>query len=351
MKITHVVGTRPNFVKAAPVIHALADIKTLEQIIVHTGQHYSVSLSDNFLTCLNIPQPTINLKVGSGQSSGSHLAHLIDAIENYFIKNRPSIVILYGDVNSTLAGALVASKMNIPIVHVESGLRSFDREMPEEINRMIVDSIADLHFVTEEAGRENLRKEGHTTSIKFVGNTMIDSLIKVASSRSSSPSGVLMTFHRPSNVDNKRGLIKILDICEAINEEINFPMHPRTRNKIKQLGLYDGFMNIENLTIYDPVDYIEFIKMMEKSLVVITDSGGIQEETTFLGVPCLTVRKNTERPSTINMGTNILVDSCDEIVKIIEEIKNGKYKKCNIPPMWDGKAAIRIKDEILDFIQ
>jgi UDP-N-acetylglucosamine 2-epimerase (non-hydrolysing) len=355
-KIVHVVGARPNFVKAAPVIHSIKNLMPkVTQVLVHTGQHYDKNLSDVFFTALDMPKPDVNLKIGSSKAQGKQVADVIVGIEKYLSSKDIDLVIVYGDVNSTLGAAIAAVKMGIPVAHIESGLRSFDRDMPEEINRMIVDKISNYHFVTEESGVENLLKEGHSkSSIYHVGNTMIDSLYKVLGSVPEPTRDydyILATLHRPSNVDNKDGLQKILDICRSVDAKIVFPMHPRTKNNFGKFGLLDKLSSTSNVEVIEPVGYFEFVSLMKNSMAVLTDSGGIQEETTALGVPCITLRKNTERPSTITEGTNMLVDSVDEVLKRSEDIKSDRNRNYRKPHLWDGKAGERIATVIRTILE
>tara|TARA_Y100000592_G_C5475503_1_gene322044 strand:- start:1376 stop:2446 length:1071 start_codon:yes stop_codon:yes gene_type:complete len=352
-KIIHIVGTRPNYVKAAPVINALKeDIQT----VVNTGQHYDKILSSDIMKSLDMKEPDVNLSVPKGLNSFSRLSFLITSLAELFASQRPEIVVVYGDVDSTLAASLAASRLNIPIAHVESGLRSFDNEMPEEVNRKIVDQISSLHFVTEESGYRNLVREGHRGSILFVGNSMIDSLVSIRNSESFKKSSavnmcdILLTCHRPSNVDNKESLNNILNMCKDLEQTISWPIHPRTINNINKFGLLEEFKSLSNLKILSPLNYCDFIKMMSTSKAVITDSGGIQEETTFLNIPCLTVRKNTERPSTIESGSNVLVDF-REAKGQIRKIERNEYKNSQIPTLWDGNAGPRIAKHILKFLK
>jgi len=352
-KIIHVVGARPNFVKAAPVMKSLNSSSNIEQILIHTGQHYSKSLSDSFFKVLKIKEPDYNLNVGSG-SHAKQTAKVMEKIEDIFIKELPDIVIVYGDVNSTLAAALTASKLNIKVAHVESGLRSFDNRMPEEKNRIIVDRISDILFVTEQSGLTNLKAEGvDTKKVYFVGNTMIDSLVETMKcfDNFKKSEHVLATFHRPSNVDSKEDLMVIYRLFNSINhnKEIIFPMHPRTLNSLKNNNLFKLFKEIKNLTMIEPAEYREFLELINSSIVVITDSGGIQEETTFMNIPCITFRENTERPSTITVGTNIL----EKNVNVIKDIvNNDKFKYAKRKPVfWDGSASDRIKDVLIDYLE
>jgi UDP-N-acetylglucosamine 2-epimerase (non-hydrolysing) len=343
--ILHVVGARPNFVKAAPVVRAIRELG-LRQTLVHTGQHYDQNMSDVFFTELEIPEPDFNLEVGSG-SHASQTAEIMHRFEPVVIEQKPDIVLVYGDVNSTVAAALVCSKLLIPIGHVEAGLRSFDRAMPEEINRIVTDRLSDVLFTPSEDGDLNLKREGVPPErIRRVGNVMIDSLIRLLPLAKSSPkNGVpdrfaLVTLHRPSNVDNSENLRRIVQSLVEVSEQLDvtFPVHPRTRQRIKEFGIA-----AERLHLYEPMPYIEFLSLQTRAAVVITDSGGIQEETTYLGVPCLTLRANTERPVTVDMGTNILVG--DDKGRLDSELRNilaGKSKKGAIPPLWDGHAGERI---------
>jgi UDP-N-acetylglucosamine 2-epimerase (non-hydrolysing) len=343
--ILHVVGARPNFVKAAPVLRAIRT-EGLRQTLVHTGQHYDRNMSDVFFTELEIPEPDFNLEVGSG-SHASQTAEIMRRFEPVVTERKPDIVLVYGDVNSTVAAALVCSKLLIPVGHVEAGLRSFDRTMPEEINRIVTDRLSDLLFTPSEDGDANLKKEGvRAEAIHRVGNVMIDSLIRLLPAAKRSPkNGVpkrfaLVTLHRPSNVDDSENLQRVLKSLLEVSEqlEIIFPVHPRTRLRIKEFGIA-----AERLHLFEPMPYIEFLSLQSRAAVVITDSGGIQEETTYLGVPCLTLRANTERPITVEMGTNVLVG--DDKGKLDAELKNilaGNAKKGTIPPLWDGRAGERI---------
>jgi UDP-N-acetylglucosamine 2-epimerase (non-hydrolysing) len=353
--IVHVVGARPNFVKAAPVINALKkEIKGVKQIVIHTGQHYDANLSDIFFNALKIPKPDINLKVASSRMQGKQVADVIIGIEKYLAGKKVDLVVVYGDVNSTLGAAIAATKMGIPVAHIEAGLRSFDRTMPEETNRIIVDRISDFHFVTEQSAVRNLLNEGvEKNSIFFVGNTMIDSLYNVLpliEDTDVDEDYILVTLHRPSNVDNLEGLKKILEICNSINTKMIFPIHPRTRNSFANFGLLNDLNSIKNLEVIEPVGYFEFSGLMKNSMAVLTDSGGIQEETTALGIPCLTLRKNTERPSTIEEGSNRLVDSKNEVLSSLNAIKAKGVRSFEKPELWDGKSGKRISRIIKEII-
>jgi len=369
MKIILVVGARPNFIKIAPIINEMdkynakhSRSKNFNYLLVHTGQHYDDNMSNSFFKNLEIPQPHIYLGVGSG-THAEQTAKIIIAFEKVCLEEKPNLVIVVGDVNSTLACSLVAAKLCIPVAHIEAGLRSFDRKMPEEINRIITDSLSDYLFTTCRDANENLEREGiPRTKIYFVGNVMIDTLIKYTELAKSKikkfdylkkKDYILLTLHRPSNVDNKKKLIEIFEALNYISKEIPiiFPAHPRTQKKIEEFVFSDYFQKspINNLahtkSIYliSPLSYLEFLYLMNNAKFVLTDSGGVQEETTVLGIPCLTLRENTERPVTIKEGTNILVGTDKE--KIIEEsfnILKGKGKIGKIPELWDGKASQRI---------
>src|SRR5580692_5317658 len=348
MHILHVVGARPNFVKAAPVIRALETWPDARQTLVHTGQHYDSNLSDIFFSQLNMPAPDVNLEVGSG-SHAVQTAEVMKRFEPVVLERKPDLVLVYGDVNSTVAAALVCSKLRIRVGHVEAGLRSFDRTMPEEINRIVTDSLADLLFTPSEDGDINLQREGVAANKIFrVGNVMIDSVVRLLPVAMQCPRNglperyALVTLHRPSNVDDSASLRSILKSLLEVNEqlEVVFPVHPRTRQRIEQFGI-----DVGKLHLLDPLPYLEFLSLQNRAAVVITDSGGIQEETTYLGVPCLTLRANTERPVTVSMGTNILVGQDlnllnSELARILE----GKAKKGSIPPLWDGHAGERIAE-------
>ncbi len=343
--ILHVVGARPNFVKAAPVLRAIQQLG-IRQTLVHTGQHYDRNMSDVFFTQLEIPEADFNLEVGSG-SHAWQTAEIMRRFEPVVLERKPDITLVYGDVNSTVAAALVCSKLLIPVGHVEAGLRSFDRTMPEEINRIVTDRLSDVLFTPSEDGDTNLLREGVPQDrIHFVGNVMIDSLVRLLpAARNCSHNGfpkrfALVTLHRPSNVDDGSDLRGVLESLTRVSQELSvvFPVHPRTRQRIADLGI-----NFEKLRLLDPMPYIEFLSLQMRATVVITDSGGIQEETTYLGIPCLTLRPNTERPITVTNGTNVLVgDDGECLAAELTKILEGKHKKGAIPPLWDGRAGDRI---------
>jgi UDP-N-acetylglucosamine 2-epimerase (non-hydrolysing) len=360
MHILHVVGARPNFMKAAPVLRALTAFPDVEQTLVHTGQHYDPVMSDVFFQQLGMPEPDCNLEVGSG-THAQQTAAVMQAFEPVLQERNPNLVLVYGDVNSTLAAALVCSKLGVRVGHVEAGLRSHDRDMPEEINRLLTDQISELLFTPSADGDENLIREGiDPAKIHLVGNVMIDSLVRLLPNSEQPFSAnvtepyALVTLHRPSNVDDLGWLREILGALSDMSSHLSivFPVHPRTRQRVNELG----FSNPSNsrLRLLDPLPYLEFIALQRRALVVITDSGGIQEETTFLGVPCLTVRENTERPVTVTLGTNQLVGrDVSKLKRAIEDImqhaaseKTGRGKLTCIP-LWDGHAAERIAQIIV----
>jgi len=360
MKIINVVGARPNFMKIAPLIRAMNDRKDrIEHLLVHTGQHYDKSMSDDFFVQLGIPDPDINLEVGSA-SHAVQTASIMVAFEKVLLEHKPDLIVVVGDVNSTIACALVAVKLGVKVAHVEAGLRSFDRTMPEEINRILTDAISDLLFTTEESGNENLKREGiPEEKIHFVGNVMIDTLVHCLQTM---PDGLpypdlreneyaVITLHRPSNVDHPDILRNILNAFKEISRNLKLliPLHPRTRKNIEEFGLGEELMDIaQNANVIGPIGYMEMLRLVKNSRMVITDSGGIQEETTYLGVPCITMRENTERPSTITLGTNILVGSdTRKLLQVVERVMLDSHKKGLVPPLWDGKASVRIIDNIL----
>ena len=349
MKLLHVTGARPNLMKLAPVYRALAGFPQIEQLIVHTGQHYDFNMSDVFFQQLGIGAPDINLQVGSA-SHARQTAEIMTRFETVATDHRPDLVLVYGDVNSTVAVALVCSKLEIRVAHVEAGLRSFDRSMPEEINRLLTDQMADLLFTPSEDGNRNLEREGIACEkIHFVGNVMIDTLIDMLpKAESHAPENVpsrfaLVTLHRPSNVDDLQWLRNMLQTLEQIasNLTVVFPIHPRTRKRMNDLGLNGS---TSRLHLMEPLPYLAFLALQQRATVVITDSGGIQEETTYLGVPCLTVRENTERPITVKIGTNRLVGRDPQRIREEAEkiVSGGQMKPGHIPPLWDGHAGERI---------
>ena len=359
MYILHVVGARPNFMKAAPVLRALDTKPKIRQKLVHTGQHYDAAMSDVFFRQLEMRAPDRNLEIGSG-SHAQQTAAIMAAFEPVVLEERPDLVLVYGDVNSTLAAALVCSKLNIRVGHVEAGLRSRDRAMPEEINRVLTDQLSDLLFTPSTDGDENLIHEGIDRSrIHFVGNVMIDTLVRLLPQAQSKHLGdfpspyALVTLHRPSNVDDlpwlRQMLATLADLSKGLT--IVFPVHPRTRQRLDELGANSANGAVRFL---EPLPYLEFLALQRSAAIVITDSGGIQEETSFLGVPCLTVRENTERPITLQLGTNKLVGRdltrlCETAKEVLDQVSaNGKNEDRGTTaarlPLWDGRAADRIAD-------
>lgn len=359
LSIMHIVGARPNFMKAAPVMAALGKKPVVRQELIHTGQHYDPNMSDLFFHQLQMARPEANLEAGSG-SHAVQTARVMTAVEKTFQDRNPDLVLVYGDVNSTLAAALVGVKMNIPIAHVEAGLRSFDRTMPEEINRLLTDQIADLLFTPSADGDENLLQEGiRPEKIHCVGNVMIDTLKSLAPEAEKrwpalrSVWGLqekkfgLVTLHRPSNVEDPALLEKIVTALDEISEwiPILFPVHPRTKEKLVPFAREDRKGNFH---MTEPMGYIDFLALQQKAAFVVTDSGGIQEETTYLGIPCFTLRQTTERPVTIALGTNTLIgQDMERLRREITAVLNGKHKPGRIPPLWDGKAGERIAEVIV----
>ena len=361
IKILCVVGTRPNFIKIAPLIKEMDRHPQIKRLLVHTGQHYDAAMSKSFFDDLEIPKPDINLGIGSA-SDATQTANIMMALEPVILKEKPDLVVVVGDVNSTMAAALAAAKCGIKIAHVESGLRSFDRSMPEEINRTITDHLSDFLFTTEESGNKNLINEGiGRNCIFFVGNVMIDTLLGHKEKAKKSKilqklklgknNYAVLTLHRPSNVDGKDSLIYILDILNEIQKKIKivFPIHPRTLKNLKHYNLLKNIKNRKNIILTEPLGYLDFLSLMDNSKLVLTDSGGIQEETTVLGVPCITLRNNTERPVTLEHGTNMAVSTDrGKIINAFEKAVKGVNFKAKTPKFWDGSAAKRIVAIILD---
>lgn len=360
LKIINIVGARPNLPKIAPLMREMQRHPEIDPILVHTGQHYDAALSDIFFRQMGIPAPHVNLEVGSG-THAVQTAEVLKRIEPVLLEHRPDLVLVVGDVNSTIAVSLAAVKLGIPVAHVEAGLRSFDRAMPEEINRILTDALADFLFVTEEDAIQHLLKEGRPReSIYLVGNVMIDSLRHFLPVAQKSPIGddlglkngagwqrfAVLTLHRPSNVDSTEKLAELLGAIDAIAAEVPviFPVHPRTQQRLAQAGIKTH----PQLRLTPPVGYLDFLCLLSKATLVLTDSGGIQEETTALGVPCLTLRENTERPITISEGTNQLIGTDPAKIRAAaQDILAGKGKPGRIPPFWDGHAAERIVDVLL----
>jgi len=354
--VLHVTGARPNFPKAAPVMEALAQ-RGVEQQLIHTGQHYDDNMSAVFFRDLGLPWPDVNLGIGSGTHAEQTAAMMI-ALEKCFLETKPSIVVVYGDVNSTLAAALVASKLGIACAHVEAGLRSFDWSMPEEVNRVVTDRLCDLLLVTSPDAIAHLGHEGVPAGrIHFVGNPMIDTLLKqrakldgrhIADSLGLPESYAVVTLHRPGNVDSPAALQPVVDALSAVADELDvvIPVHPRGRARLAASGLF----NHPRVHATEPLGYRDFLGLVNNSAVVITDSGGIQEETTVLGVPCLTMRPNTERPVTITHGTNRLVTPDSLVEAFREVVARGRVADWAVPPLWDGRAGERIADVLCHFM-
>lgn len=352
-----IAGARPNFMKIAPLVAVARQRDHIRASIVHTGQHYDAKMSELFFKELNIPEPDINLGVGSG-SHAQQTAAIMTGFEKVILDNPPDVVIVVGDVNSTIACALVSVKLGFRVAHVEAGLRSFDREMPEEINRVLTDAISDYLFVTEQSAIDNLIHEGVPRErIHFTGNVMIDTLLSFR--ERASKSKILdelglkskgyapITLHRPSNVDTPEPLTRILDAFEALNGSINllWPVHPRTMASLERFGLKDRLDKIKALQTTAPLGYIDFLKLQSEAHLIITDSGGIQEEANINKVPCVTLRENTERPSTLDCGGNVLVgNDTKAIIEKVSEMAALNPDAIQNPPLWDGKAAVRIVD-------
>jgi len=356
IKIICVCGARPNFMKIAPLMRAFSRRAGFQTLLVHTGQHYDENMSKLFFDQLAIPKPDINLEVGSG-SHAVQTAQIMERFEPIVLDFQPHYVLVVGDVNSTIACGRVAVKLGVKLIHVEAGLRSFDRAMPEEINRVLTDSSSDLLFVTEPAGMENLKNEGvNSHQAYLVGNVMIDTLLTnrdkaeqtdiLAQLKLQPRNYGLITLHRPSNVDTPASLISIFRAFAEIQKEMRlvFPIHPRTRKNIQKAGLDEMVAGMKNLLLLEPLGYLEFLNLTSHAAVVMTDSGGIQEETTILGVPCMTLRENTERPITITQGTNRLVHTTTEeiLAKYQECTRNPLPAGHTCPELWDGQAAERI---------
>jgi UDP-N-acetylglucosamine 2-epimerase (non-hydrolysing) len=365
MKILNVVGARPNFMKISPLMTEYSRHRNIHATLVHTGQHYDEIMSNLFFRELGIPEPDINLEVGSG-SHAVQTAEIMKRFEPVLIEHKPDVVVVVGDVNSTIACGLVAVKSGARLVHIEAGLRSGDRKMPEEINRVLTDSISDFLFCTEQSGVDNLLKEGIAKEkIHLVGHVMIDTLLSNLEKAKKSTiieqlrkqhcldgdAFAMLTMHRPSNVDDPMAFSRILDALEVIQNDIPilFPIHPRTRKNLITLGLQDRMDSLRNIHLMEPIGYLDFLKLNSCAKVVLTDSGGIQEETTVLKVPCITLRENTERPVTAEIGSNQIVGTDPE--KIITAYRNatsGNWREPQIPPLWDGNAARRIVRILLE---
>ncbi len=354
-----IVGTRPNFIKVTQFKKAASRFSDLDIKIAHTGQHHKHNMADVFFEQFGlVPDYFMNI---SARSPNTQMAEVMQGVEKIASEYKPDLLMVVGDVNSTFAAALTANKMGIKLAHLESGLRSGDRGMPEEINRILTDQVANYFFVTEQSGVDNLKKEGLDHDIFLVGNTMIDTLVAFDDKIQQSEvlgkfdlipgEFILMTIHRPATVDNENGLKKLIELIKEISDykKIVFPIHPRTVDKLKHFNLYNQIENLNDLVLTDPLDYFSFQKLIAECKLIITDSGGIQEESTFRQVPCLTLRSSTERPSTIELGSNELISFDLEAIKQKnEQIENGSFKKGEIPPLWDGKATERILKIIAD---
>jgi len=364
MKILNVVGARPNFMKIAPLMAEYSRHENIHASLVHTGQHYDEIMSKLFFSELGIPKPDVNLEVGSG-SHAIQTADIMKKFEPVIINYKPDVVVVVGDVNSTIACGLVTAKLGVKLVHVEAGLRSGDRTMPEEINRVLTDSISDLLFCTEQSGVDNLLKEGISPNrIHLVGHVMIDTLLR--NTQKAKKSNILnalnlngddfavLTLHRPSNVDDPVVFGRILDALTIIQNDmpVIFPIHPRTRKNLVSYSLSKRLEEMPGFRLIDPLGYLDFLKLMSSAKIILTDSGGIQEETTVLKIPCLTLRENTERPITIEIGSNQVVGTNpNKIVEAYKRVTNGDGPNFQIPPLWDGKAAQRIVDILLKQLQ
>ena len=355
-----IAGARPNFIKLAPLVWVLHSRRSMPFQIVHTGQHYDRAMSQSFFDVLNIPEPDINLEVGSGTQS-IQTARILERFDELLQEKPPNAVVVFGDVNSTLACSLAAAKRQIPVVHVEAGLRSFDRSMPEEINRLVTDVLSDLLLVSENSGLLHLHQEGiPEKKVRLVGNIMIDSLVrmlpKALERQTAMRLGVepghyaLLTLHRPSNVDDPGGLSRLLELFEDLSRKIPFvfPVHPRTHKQIEALG----YTPPANFHLVEPVDYLDSLCLQKQAKLVLTDSGGIQEETSCLGIPCLTLRQNTERPVTVELGTSTIVGNDESLIRsTVDQVLAGQYKHGQPIPLWDGHTAGRVADRLLDLLQ
>lgn len=361
-----IVGARPNFMKMAPLLRAFESYPDVNPVLIHTGQHYDANLSDVFFDELGMKRPDISLEVGSGKH-GVQTARILERMEQTLEDGAAGgqpydRVVVVGDVNSTMAATLAAVKLGIPVAHVEAGLRSFDRTMPEEINRIVTDSLSDMLFVSEPAGMENLRREGHADDhLHLVGNVMIDTLQRLlpqARDRNTLREHNLqpgqygvVTLHRPANVDEPEVLEKLLDVLVETSGRLKLviPLHPRTRQRIEDFGFAGKLANAPGLVVLPPLGYLDFLALTSQSLLVVTDSGGLQEESTVLGIPCLTMRPNTERPVTVDDGTSTLIGSdAEKLARHIDQILNGDYPRGVVPDLWDGRAADRIAKVLFD---
>ena len=364
IKVISIVGARPNFVKIAPILSAIKRYKHINSILVHTGQHYDFEMSQLFFQNLKIPKPDYNLEVGSG-SHAWQTAKIIERLEPVLGEEKPNLVIVVGDVNSTLAGALAASKLHIPVAHIEAGLRSFDMLMPEEINRLLTDHISNYLFATEKSAVKNLIQEGISRQkIYLVGNVMIDTLFKLKTKSKKSKvfeelklkkkEYAVLTLHRPENIDDKKIFNDLIETVRKIQGKIKiiWPVHPRVKKQLRKFNFFNKIKKIENLFLTEPLGYLEMLALNNQAKFILTDSGGLQEESTILGVPCLTLRQNTERPVTVEVGTNIVVGTDrDKILRETNNILAGQSKKGKCPKYWDGKTSQRIVKILLKEIK
>jgi UDP-N-acetylglucosamine 2-epimerase (non-hydrolysing) len=358
-KIHLIAAARPNFMKIAPLYHEMIKHQWLKPVIVHTGQHYDYNMSETFFQDLELPAPDVNLEVGSGSHS-QQTAEVMVSYEKYILANRPDLVVVVGDVNSTMACTLTAKKLNLPVAHLEAGLRSFDRTMPEEINRVVTDSIADVLWTPSPDADQNLADEGiDAARVTRVGNIMIDALLRMEKRYSGlhhwekigvEPGGyAVVTIHRPTNTDDRSRLSTIVEHIRSLSRDVQifFPLHPRTKNMLRCFDLYDVLGESDRIILSEPLSYLPFMSILTKARLVVTDSGGLQEETTFLDIPCLTLRENTERPVTCSQGTNELV-SLGTLSPMWDKAVRGQWKKSRPIEKWDGRAAERIMVDIAE---
>ncbi len=362
-RVIHLIAAaRPNFMKVAPLYHELVKTEWATPILVHTGQHYDRNMAGDIMDQLALPTPQISLGVGSG-SHAEQTGNTMIAYEKVCLKNRPDLIVVVGDVNATVACALVAAKMQIPLAHLEAGLRSFDRTMPEEINRIVTDRLSDILWIPSEDARENLLREGVSEEkIEFVGNIMIDSLlmlkpaienVKMAEQLELQQKKYgVVTIHRPSNVDEREILGTLVDAMIRLSQNVPlvFPLHPRTRKQLEGFGLFEKLKTCEGVTLLNPLPYIEFMSLVGQTAFVVTDSGGIQEETTYLGIPCVTLRENTERPITVSLGTNRLC-SANVAASMSISASMEMARGAKIPPLWDGETAQRVTQSVCKFFK
>ncbi len=360
-KVLVCVGTRPNLIKITQLEKCFAHYTSIEYKLLHTGQHYDYNMNDIFFQQLGVKPPDVFLNINQGGQI-EVISQIMKKFEEFVLDYKPDLVMVPGDVNSSFACAFVASRHNIPVAHIESGLRSFDMTMPEEVNRILIDDVAELFFVTESSGEENLLKENKSEKkIRYVGNSMIDSLVAFMPliDKSEIRKNIkaddyyLVTFHRPANVDDSKNLKIVAEILTEISQKrkVVFPIHPRTRKRFHEFG-FEKVIENENILITEPLGYLDFISLAKNAHAVITDSGGVQEETTFLGVPCITLRQSTERPVTVTEGTNTMCElDVKTISGILNSIDKGTYKKGTIPKFWDGKTSERIAKEVDDFLR